>query len=127
MMSMIVGSMISVTTLLLKTLLATRTSRSWISGSVSGPNSGPTKVRLPKMPSSSGGNDNTCQKAACADCAKIESSQLFTAVRRITCKTSRPNETWRGFSLMATPAFLMGWSVVLTGGETAVTNPRAGR
>ena len=40
MMSRIVGSMISLTTFLEKKLLAVLISRSWMVGSVSGPNSG---------------------------------------------------------------------------------------
>ena len=34
------------------------------------------------MPSSSGGKDNVCQNAACADMAKIESSHDFVIVRQ---------------------------------------------
>ncbi|BBZ14330.1 hypothetical protein MBRA_45250 [Mycobacterium branderi] len=57
------------------------------------------------MPSSSGGKDSADQNAACADSEKMESSQLFDKVRRVTRQM-----WWReGFGiwlLMISPGFL---------------------
>ncbi len=85
-MSRTVGSIISLTTLGEKKLLAVDTSQSSMAGSASGPNSGATYARLPSMPSSSGGSDSVDQNAAFADSAKMESSQLLVTVRRSRCQ-----------------------------------------
>jgi hypothetical protein len=78
-----VGSMISLTTLVEKKLWAVEMMLFSIAGSVSRPNSGATYAKLPSIPSNSGGSDSADQKPACADSEKIESSQLLERVLRL--------------------------------------------
>ena len=79
--------MISLTTFGEKKLFAVLTSRSWMVGSVCGPNSGATYARLPSIPSNNGGRDSADQNAVWAASEKIESSQPLVKVRRQTRHT----------------------------------------